>query len=149
MSELDADLRAMVDRIYRTAPFVAEMGIELVEVARGRCVSELALGRRHQQQDGVVHAGVMATMADHTAGGAAATLAAPGEVVLGAGFTIHLLRPARGHLLRCVATVLKPGRRLSVVEAEVWCLAGEEQRLTAKATVSIATVPAEQVRGPD
>lgn len=132
-------------RLFNAAPFVADLGLTLVEAEAGRCVSELVLGRRHQQQNGVVHAGVMAAMADHTAGGAAATLAAPGEAVLGASITIHLLRPARGRRLRCVATVLKPGRRLAVVESEVRCLDGDDETLVAKATVAIAIVPGAQI----
>ncbi len=139
-------LKAEMERIFGSAPFVEALGIRMVEVATGRCVSELVLERRHQQQDGVVHAGVMATIADHTAGGAAATMVQPGEIVLGAGFTIHLLRPASGERLLCVATVLKPGRRVSIVESEVWCVAGEDKKLVAKATVSIAVVPGAQLR---
>lgn len=140
-------MRAAIERIFTSAPFVEAIGLRVTDVSPGRCVSELVLERLHQRQDGVVHAGVMATMADHTAGGAAATLAKVGEVVLGAGFTIHLLRTARGERLRCVATVLKPGRRLSITEAEVWCRDGREERLVAKASVSIAVVPGAQVRG--
>jgi len=43
----------------------------LDSVADGECHSSLKIDQRHFQQDGFVHAGVQATMADHTAGAAA------------------------------------------------------------------------------
>ena len=90
-----------------------------------------------------MHAGGQATVADHSAGAAAATLARPGHRVLTAELSIHLLRPARGERLECVATVLKPGRTLTVVEAELYCMAGAERALVAKAIATIASVPAD------
>ena len=44
------------------------------------------------QQDGFVHAGVQAAVADHTSGDAAATLLAVGKIVLSIEFKINLLR---------------------------------------------------------
>ena len=61
----------------RGVPFdpalIADLGIEPISAADGTCVTYLDLQPRHLQQDGFVHAGVQATMADHTAGGAAGT----------------------------------------------------------------------------
>lgn len=53
---------------------------------------------------------------------------------------INLLRPAMGQALRCRATVLKPGRTLTVAESEVWAAAGDGEKLVAKATVTLAVV---------
>ncbi len=55
-----------------------------------------------------VHAGVQATIADHTAGGAATTLIDKGQFVLTVEFKINLLRVTRGDSLLCRAQVLKP-----------------------------------------
>lgn len=128
-------------RIFGAAPFIVDLGIEPISAADGSCVTRLDLQPRHLQQDGFVHAGVQATMADHTAGAAAATLAREGTIVLTAGFTIQLLRAARGRQLGCVARVLKPGRMLTVVESEVYCHLESGRVLVAKATVTIANVP--------
>jgi len=131
--------------IFGAAPFIADLGIEAVSAGEGDCVARLDLQPRHLQQDGVVHAGVQATLADHTAGGAAATLAPPGHIVLTAEFKIHLLRPARGRMLECVAKVLKPGRIITVVESEVWCHSESERVLVSKAIATLAIVPKERV----
>jgi uncharacterized protein (TIGR00369 family) len=95
---------------------------------------------RHYQHHDFVHAGVQATIADHTAGAAATTLIRDTELVLSAEFKINLLNTARGEALRCRAEVLKAGRMLVVVESEVFAVSGEKERLVAKATVTLAVV---------
>ena len=127
--------------MFRKAPFVAELGVEAEAMGEGRCESRLQLGERHLQHDGYVHAGVIASMADHSAGAAATTLVKDGHIVLTAEFKISLLRAARGDCLRCVAVVIKPGSRITFAEAEVHCETGTTARLVAKASVSLAVVP--------
>ena len=65
-----------IERLFDTAPFIRDLGMELMTAAPGQCETRLALAERHLQQDGVVHAGVLATVADHTAGTAGASLTA-------------------------------------------------------------------------
>lgn len=137
MSEIN---RAEVERLFTAAPFIRELGLELMEVAPGECRSRLLLAERHLQQDGFVHAGVQGAMADHTAGAAAASLVRPGQQILGAEYKINLLRAARGEELHCVARVIKAGRTLTVAEAENWCVSGGEKKLVSKAIVTLAVV---------
>lgn len=129
-----------VKRIFRRAPFIADLGIQLDSLGQGECTTVLPLKERHLQQDGYVHAGVQATMADHTAGAAAATLVQEGQIVLTAEFKINFLRAARGDRLICRSRVLRPGNQLTVVESEVSCAASEQERLVAKATATMAVV---------
>ncbi len=133
--------RREIDRIFHSAPFIRLLGIELKLASAGVCETVLPLRRDHLQQDGFVHAGVQATLADHTAGIAAATLAPEGSRVLTAEFDIALMRPAKGDLLECRATVLKPGARLSFVESEVFRRSADGAVLVSKAKVLIAMVP--------
>lgn len=134
-----ADYRAEVERILQAAPFIRSLGLEAERVAPGVCSTRLRVREEHQQQDGFVHAGVQATLADHTAGAAGATLIPEGARVLSAEFKINLLRPALGPELRCEARVLKPGRSLVIVESEVYGGDGAAT-LVAKATVTLAVV---------
>jgi uncharacterized protein (TIGR00369 family) len=113
--------REELERIFNAAPFVASLGIRLLTIGSGICETELDVEPRHLQQDGFVHAGVQATMADHTAGGAAATLIESGHMVLTVEFKINLLRAAKGQRLTCRSKVLKPGSQFIVVESEVLC----------------------------
>jgi uncharacterized protein (TIGR00369 family) len=132
--------RSEVERIFLSAPFTRDLGVRLESVAPGECRTSLVLAERHLQQDGFVHAGVQATVADTTAGAAAATLIAPDQYVLSAEFNINLLWSAKGSHLTCVAKVLKAGSTLTVVESEVFCGTADESRLVSKATVILAIV---------
>ena len=131
-----------VARVFDDAPFIAALGLRLESIGPGACVTALALERRHLQQDGYVHAGVQATIADHTAGAAAASLVKDGQSVLSAEFKINLLRAAKGERLVCRAKVLKAGSQLIVAESEVFCVTSGEERLVSKATVTLAVVAA-------
>jgi uncharacterized protein (TIGR00369 family) len=136
------DYRSAVARVFAEAPFVRTLGIALANLGAGWCEALLPLAPQHLQHHGFVHAGVQATLADHTAGGAASTLVAADEQVLSVEFKINLLRTARGERLRCRATVLRAGRSITVVESEVYCAAAAGESLVAKATVTLATVAA-------
>jgi len=129
-------------RIYEAAPFMRTLGAKVVECAPGRIVAELDLAPHLTQHHGLLHAGVSATLADHSAGAAATTLLEAGQAVLTVEFKINLLRPGRAPRYRCEAEVLKPGRRISVVEASVWGVYPDRRELQAKATVTLAVVDA-------
>lgn len=123
---------------FRSAPFMADLGIEPTAVAPGRVGSLLEVLPRHRQHTGVVHAGVIAAMADQTMGAAAQTQAPNGHWVLTAEFKTSLLRGAAGERLECEAWVVKPGRHLSFTEAQVFAVAGDERRLVATASGTMA-----------
>ncbi len=112
--------------------FPAFCGFEVVRVEQGLCESSLQVGEQHRQQDGFVHAGVLATMADHTAGYASFTTVNEEFRILTVEFKINYLRPALGPLLVCRARVINNGRRIKVAEAEVWSVANGLEKLAAK-----------------
>ena len=132
--------REELERIFESAPFVADLGIRLVTIESGMCETQLDVGPRHLQQNGFVHAGVQASLADHTAGGAAATLVEPGQIILTVEFKINLLRPAKGKRLTCQSKVLKPGSQLIIVESEISCDDAGTSKLVSKTTASIVVV---------
>ncbi|HSS19797.1 MAG TPA: PaaI family thioesterase [Pyrinomonadaceae bacterium] len=72
------------------------------------------------QQNGYLHAGIVTTIADSAAGYAAYSLMPAGSGVLSVEFKVNLLRPARGKSFVARAEVLKPGRTLTVVRADVF-----------------------------
>ena len=125
---------------FNAAPFIRDVGYRLVDIEPGRIVSELDLAEKHFQQDGYVHAGVQATMADHTAGTAAATLMPAGNIVLTIEFKLSLMVAAQGQKLICRAEVLKPGKAVTFAEAKVFAIESGAERLVSHATVSLALV---------
>lgn len=138
---MDIDL-ATLKRFFASAPFMAELGVEPTAVSQGRVTTELVLRPEHLQHTGVVHAGVLASLADHSMGAAAQTMAPDGHWILTAEFKVNLLRGAKGERLVCEAWVLKPGRQLTFTEAEVRAIAGEQRTLVVKASGTMAVTRA-------
>ncbi|MFQ5407567.1 MAG: PaaI family thioesterase [Anaerolineales bacterium] len=136
----NSDYRQYVEAIFASAPFIDALGVRLLDVGPGWCETELVVRPDHLQQDDFIHAGVQATMADHSSGAAAGSLIAPDETVLTVEFKINLLRPAHGERLFCRAEVIKPGRRITVSESDVYAVQDAERRHVARATVTLAIV---------
>ena len=97
-------------------------------------IAVLLLAPRHLQHTGQVHAGVVVSMADHTMGIAAQTLAAEGFMVITAEVSTSLLRAAGGERLVCEARVVKPGRSISFTEADVYCESADQPRVATMCT---------------
>jgi uncharacterized protein (TIGR00369 family) len=72
------------------------------------------------QQNGYLHAGIVTTIADSASGYAAYSLMSAGSEVLSVEFKINLLRPAKGESFLARAEVIKPGKTLTVVRADVF-----------------------------
>jgi uncharacterized protein (TIGR00369 family) len=133
------DLARLTD-IFSRAPFINDLGIVPIEAGDGCVSSRLTLQPRHLQHTGVVHAGVMVTLADHSMGAAAQSMAPEGFFVLTAELSTQLLRPAQGESLLCEARVVKPGRQICFTEADVYALRGEQRVHVARASATMALV---------
>ena len=107
------------------------IGAELTLVEPG--VVEISLPYRKDltQQDGYLHAGIVTTIADSACGYAAYTLMPPETEVLSVEFKVNLLRPARGETFVAVAEVVKAGKTLTVVRADVVGIDQERRDLVA------------------
>jgi uncharacterized protein (TIGR00369 family) len=116
--------------------FMTHIGAELSELMRGSCT--LSVNRRPEllQQHGFFHGGVTAFLVDNATTIAAAT--SRGQPALTAEYKLNLLSPASGERLICRARVIKPGRQVAVVAADVFCLIDGIEKHTATALASIA-----------
>ena len=107
------------------------IGAELTRIEPG--VIEITLPYRTDltQQHGYIHAGIVTTIADSACGYAAYTLMPPGSDVLAVEFKVNLMRPAKGETFFARAEVIKSGRTLTVVRADVHALTGAQRELVA------------------
>jgi uncharacterized protein (TIGR00369 family) len=126
----EASNPAFADEVRRSFAKQAIMGLiggELVRVEPG--VVEIRLPYRSDltQQDGYVHAGIVATIADSACGYAAYSLMPPESEVLAVEFKVNMLRPAKGEAFLAHAEVIKPGRTLTVVRADVFAMSGADE----------------------
>ncbi|MGX4772318.1 PaaI family thioesterase [Bradyrhizobium guangdongense] len=138
-TQADADFAALAARIHANVGrqgFMNLVGAELSELSRGACT--IAVERRPEllQQHGFFHGGVTAFLIDNATTIAAAT--SRGQPALTAEYKLNLLSPAVGEKLICRARVIKPGRQVSVVAADVFCVNDGVEKHTATALASIA-----------
>jgi uncharacterized protein (TIGR00369 family) len=125
--------------------FIQYCGFEATDVEWGRFCSSLRIETHHRQQDGFIHAGVMAAMADHTAGYSAFSTVPEGVQILTIEFKINFLRPAFGDGLVCEAHVIREGRQIIVAESAVFDIREGERTPVAKAMVTMMAVPQEKL----
>jgi uncharacterized protein (TIGR00369 family) len=133
--------RRLVEQIFQSAKFIESLGIELTDVGVGWCETKLKAAPRLQQQHGFLHAGVLMTIADHTCGGAAASTMPEGKDVITVENKVSFLRPASGAVLYCRAEVLRTGKSLVFVEAEVSAERDDGRVMVAKASSTLAVIP--------
>lgn len=124
--ERNPEFEARVRASFAKQTIMGLLGASLDRVELGRVTVVLPARDDLCQQDGFFHAGASTTIADSAAGYAALSLFDPDTEVLSTEFKVNLLAPAVGDRLRAVATVLKPGRTLTVVEADVFADKPEE-----------------------
>jgi uncharacterized protein (TIGR00369 family) len=126
--------------------FMKAIHATLTSIELGRVIAEIPLGQLHQQQIGLVHGGVTATIADIAAGFAGFTLVGPDEHTVTAEIKVSYLRPAKGTLLRAIGTVIKQGTSMHFCQAHVYCIdeTGKEQ-LIAHATTTMAIIKPQQL----
>ena len=137
---LDPAVERRCRESFARQAFVLHLGGAVESLAPGRAAPRLPFRAELAQQHGFFHAGALTTLADTAAGYAALTLMPEGAAVLTVEFKMNLLRPGRGALAVARAEVLKPGRTLMAVRADVFCAAdgaGEGLAATMLATMMV------------
>lgn len=110
---------------------MATLGAQLVEVGAGVVAIELPYREDLTQQDGFLHAGIVATVLDSACGYAALTLMPAGAGVLTVEYKINLLAPAVGDSFLARAEVARAGRTLSVVRGQTLARSGAGEKTVA------------------
>ena len=116
---LDNETEAKIRNSFAQQSMMATVGAELVSVNHGHVVIAAPVADGFRQQQGFAHAGLTFTLGDTAAGYAALTVLPPEVEVMTVEIKINLLSPGSGRLV-AEGRVLKPGRRLVVVAADVW-----------------------------
>jgi uncharacterized protein (TIGR00369 family) len=126
------DFEARVRGSFARQRAMALIGASMTVVVPGRVEIELPVRDDLGQQHGYVHGGVVGMIADSAGGYAAFTLMPADASVLTVEYKVNMLAPAEGDVLVARGEVLKPGRTLSIVRADVWARrGGSETRVAA------------------
>lgn len=131
------DYAARVRDSFGRQPFMEHIGARITALAPGFCEITVAYRPELTQQHGFIHGGVLASIADSAAGYAAFSLMPAEASILTVEYKLNILRPGQGEAMIARGRVLKPGRTLSVVQADVFARRGgtEEQVVSSLQTL--------------
>ena len=133
------DIFTKVAKSFESQAFMKTIGAKLDSVDEGIVVISVELKPSMMQQHGFGHAGVTFSIGDSAAGYAALTKMGKNQEVLTSEMKIHLMSPADGKILKAVGSVLKAGRRLFVVQSNIY--SGDDKNGKLIATMLGTMVP--------
>jgi uncharacterized protein (TIGR00369 family) len=140
----EAEVRESFDR----QGFNVNLGATLTYIAPGEVHVGVNYAPHLTQQNGFLHAGVVASIADNACGYAAMSAAPAGQNPLAVEFKVNLLAPARGERFEARARVLRRGRTLSVIRADVFAIRdGKEEMIATMLETTILRAIPEHIRG--
>lgn len=116
------DHEALVEELrerLRDRPFYRWSGIELVDARPGEVEVAFDAGPEHVNLQGLVHGGMLATLADTAMGLAVRTTLEPGRRHVTVQLGIEFLSPGRQGRIVARGRSVKVGRQLGFAEADV------------------------------
>jgi len=115
----DAEI-ARIRQAIRRVPFATLLGIELEQAERGSATLRLNIRDELRQIHGVMHGGAIATLIDTATAFAIVTLLEDKERFSTVDLMVNYLRPLQEGTATATARVLRAGRRLITVSADVF-----------------------------
>ena len=101
-------------------PFARLLGIEVESVEPGHAVLTMPIRDDLKQNHGIAHGGSIAAVIDSAMAIAIMPLLAENEKTTTVDLTIHYMRPLTGGTARASARVVRAGRRIITVSAELF-----------------------------
>ena len=114
------EFRKVAIDTFDRQPAMKTLGISIARLEPGEVDLSMKYSPGFTQQNGFVHAGIITAGLDNACGIAAFTLMPDGSDLLTVEFKTNLLAPARGERFVFRATVVKPGRTLTVCEGRAY-----------------------------
>lgn len=133
MADASDVFRSRIDAARRSLealPIAKSLAMQLVELGPGVAAISLPMRDDLRQPGGVLHGGVTATLIDTAMAYAVRTVLDENEASVTVDLTIHFLRPHVSGVITCTARILRAGKRILTVSADVL---NEEGKLVATA----------------
>jgi len=117
--EITAEQRAFAANALHSLPFSQLIGMKLVDLRPDEAVLSIEMRDDLRQPSGVLHGGVTATLIDTAMAFAVRTRLAIDEATATIDLTVHYLRPHITGTFICTAKVVRAGKRIFTVSADV------------------------------
>lgn len=140
MDERTAILQDLRERVAASA-FHAGIGLTVQGADRGEVHLAFQATPAHLNLQGLVHGGMLATIADTAMGLAIRSALEPGRRHVTVELGIHYLRPARPGRLAATGRVVRLGSQVAFAEAEVF---DHAKRLLARASGTFSVTAARE-----
>jgi uncharacterized protein (TIGR00369 family) len=135
------DYRAVAAATFDRQPAMQSLGVSIVRLEPGEVDLAMPYAEAWTQQNGFVHAGIITAGLDNACGIAAFTLMPANSDILTVEFKTNLLAPARGDRFVFRARVVKPGRTLTVCDAQAFAQHDGAENLIATMTGTLMALP--------
>lgn len=119
VSAISPEHRAFAENSLHSLPFAKLIGMRLVDLTPDLAVISIEMRDDLRQPSGVLHGGVTATLIDTAMAFAVRTRLGVDEATATIDLTVHYLRPHLAGKFTCTAKVVRAGRRIFTVSAEV------------------------------
>lgn len=135
------DFASFVENLVLTMPAAKHYGFSFGMIEPGR----VQLVQPHRQEltehNGFFQGGVLGALIDFAGGSASATLLPPGWVNMTIDYTVKIVAPARGEMLRAYGDVIKAGQVTTAAKAEVYAVREGREKLSATGLVTMRNLP--------
>lgn len=118
-TEIEPSLLKIAHEVFRGVPYNQLLGMELLELKVGKAVLRLKMRDELRQPHGLLHGGATASLIDTAMAFAVVTVLGEGEKASTVDLTVHYLRPVKAGEIICTAEIVRAGKRLLTVSAEV------------------------------
>ena len=118
-SEITPEQRSFAENALHTLAFSKLLGMRLVDLKLGEAVISIEMRDDLRQPSGVLHGGVTASLIDTAMAFAVRTHLGATEATATIDLTVHYLRPHITGTFTCTAKVVRPGKRIFTVSADV------------------------------
>ena len=111
--------RAFAEEALHGLPFAKLIGMKLVDLQPDEAKISIEMRDDLRQPSGVLHGGVTATLIDTAMAFAVRTRLAMTEATATIDLTVHYLRPHLAGTFVCTAKIVRAGKRIFTVAADV------------------------------
>lgn len=133
-----------IHQSFAAQSMMKTLGATLAVVEEGKIEIRAPILPGSRQQHGFAHAGLTFSIGDSAAGYAALSIMPNDCEVLTTEMKINLLAPAQGDHLIARGRVIKPGRRLVIVQADVFAVENGAETHIALLTGTMIPITATQ-----
>ena len=120
--EMKPDVETLIKQSFASQSLMQTLGADLTSISQGHVEIRAPILDTSRQQHGFAHAGLTFSIGDSAAGYAALSTLSANHEVLTTEMKINLLAPGKGEYLIARGRVIKPGRRLIVVQSDVFAV---------------------------